>query len=623
MKETVNYQELMRVWRNPTGLASLTLVNHKAVGLRYIVTAFVFFGFGGLLALTMLLQLSRPGLSILSPYTYNQFFTMHGTTQMFLFAVPVMEGLGIYLVPLMIGARDAAFPRLNAFGYWVYLIAGVTLYASLLLGRAPDAGWFNYVPLSGPEYSPNVNIDFYTAAISFLEIAALVAAVELIVTIFKLRAPGMSINRMPLFVWAILVMSFMIVFAFPPLVLGSIMLQLDRMVGTHFFNVAAGGNPLLWQHLFWWFGHPEVYIIAIPAFGMISMVIPVFARRHIIGYLPVALSLLTIGLVSFGLWVHHMFTTSVSFLGMSLFAAASMAIAIPSGVQVFAWVGTIYESRRLLWRTPLLFSSGFVVLFVLGGITGVMVASVPFDWQVQDSHFVTAHFHYVLIGGAVFPLFAGLYYWYPKLTGRLLDERLGRLSFWLMFVGFNVAFFTMHYTGFMGMPRRVSTYMFGRGWDTPMLITAVGAFVLAAGIAVTLVAAISAHTRPADAPADPWGGGTLEWATASPPPPYNFEMIPAVNHRTPLWPATGQVGPADTYYHPRDDQRETIGTSILDAEPQQRVLLAGNSVWPVLLALAVAITFIGSIVTLVAVPIGAFLSFIAIAGWNWPREVGA
>ncbi|MGI6208415.1 MAG: cbb3-type cytochrome c oxidase subunit I [Anaerolineae bacterium] len=618
MNRAVNYQELMRVWRNPTGLASLTLVNHKAIGLRFIATAFVFFGLGIILALLMLLQLSRPGLNILPPYTYNQFFTMHGTTQMFLFAVPVMEGLAIYLVPLMIGARDAAFPRLNAFGYWVYLIAGITLYVSLFMGRAPDAGWFNYVPLSGPEYSPNVNIDFYTAAISFLEVSALVAAVEFIVTILKLRAPGMSINRMPLFVWATLVISFMTIFAFPPLVMGSVILQLDRMVGTHFFNVAAGGNPLLWQHLFWWFGHPEVYIIAIPAFGIISMVIPVFARRHIIGYLPVALALMTIGLVSFGLWVHHMFTTSVSFLGMSLFSAASMAIAIPSGVQVFAWVGTLYESRRLLWRTPLLFAAGFVVLFLMGGITGVMVASVPFDWQVQDSHFVTAHFHYVLIGGAVFPLFAGLYYWFPKLTGRMLSERLGRLSFGLMFIGFNVAFLTMHYTGFMGMPRRVATYMFGRGWETPMLITTIGAFVLAAGVAVTFVAMLRALRGPATAPADPWNGGTLEWATSSPPPPYNFDLIRHVTDRTPLWQREDQPATEVVFYHLRDDSRETLGTSILDAVPQQRVILATNSIWPLILALAVGVTFIGSIISLALVPVGAFLSFIAIVGWNWP-----
>lgn len=609
---------LSHSWRTPRGWATLTAVDHKSVGLRWIVTAFIFFMLAGLLALVMVAQLSGAGMGVLSAEAYNQFFTMHGSTMMFFFAVPVMLGVGIYFVPLMIGARDVPFPRLNAFGYYVYLFSGLLFWTGLLIGAAPDQGWFSYVPLAGPEYSPRVNVDFYAIGISFLEIANLVAAVVLIVTIFKGRAPGMSINRMPLFVWSMLVVAWMIVFAMPPLMLATLMLYMDRTIGTFFFRVGGGGEPFLWQHLFWWFGHPEVYIIAIPAFGMVSMLIPPFVGRRIVGYLPIVLATVAIGIVSFGLWVHHMFAGSLSLLGMSFFAAASMAIAIPSGVQVFAWIATIWAGTKVVWRTPLLWVIGFIFTFVIGGITGVMVASPPFDWQVHDSHFVTAHFHYVLLGGSVFPLIGALYYWFPKVSGRLMDEGLGRFSFALVFVGFNVAFFTMHYTGFQGMPRRVHTYIETQGWDGPMLLTFGGAIILGIGFLVTLVNVIASLRGGALAGDDPWGAHTLEWATTSPPTEYNYRAIPRIRSRVPMWDQVRDEDEHRVVYQLGGDGRETISTSVLDAEPEQRLRLAGPSIWPLALALAVTFTFAGAMIDLILVPIGGLLSFIAIVGWNWP-----
>ncbi len=612
-------KKLEEAWWNPRGLASFTTVNHRVIGVRYIVTAFIFFILAGLLALMMLMQLSGDNQTLLSAETYNQFFTMHGITMLFLFAVPLMEGVAIYFLPLMLGARDMVFPRLNAFGYWVYLLGGIVVWGSLLMGSAPNAGWFNYVPLAGPEFSPSINIDIYTTAISFMEISALVAAVEFIITIFRVRAPGMSISRMPLFVWAVLVMSFMIIFAFPPLVLTSIFLAADRLIDTNFFNPALGGNPLLWQHLFWWFGHPEVYIIAVPAFGIISTIIPTFTRRPIVGYLIVAVSMLMIGVVSFGLWVHHMFSAQESILGMSLFAAASMAIALPSGMQVFAWIGTIWDSKQVEWRTPMLWVTGAIVMFTIGGLTGPMLAAIPFDWQVTDTHFVTAHFHYLLVGGSIFPLIGGLYYWFPKITGRMMNERLGKWSFWLSFTGFNIAFLILHYTGLMGMPRRVHTYTAGQGFDIPMRITLLGALILATGLAVTLWNVITSLRRGAPAGDNPWNAPTLEWATTSPPPLYNFFHIPVVRSGNPLWDDPSQVeGPHG--YQTGTDYRETIGTSALDAIPEQRIAVAGNSIWPLLLAASTGIVFMGSLIDLIFVPIGALLSFMALVGWNWPGK---
>jgi cytochrome c oxidase subunit I+III len=624
---TATPEQLTKIWQRPAGIIGwLSQVNHKAVGLRYILTAFLFFILAGISALIMRIQLAQPELNIISPEAYNQLFTTHGTTMMFLFSVPVMEGFGIYIVPLMIGAREMAFPRLNAFGYWVFLIAGLTLYFGLFTGQAPDGGWFNYVPLTNAEFSPGLGIDIWTAAITFLEIAALVAAVELVVTIIKMRAPGMGLHRMPVFVWAILVMGFMIIFAMPPLMLASVYLALDRTVGAHFFDPSAGGDPLLWQHIFWFFGHPEVYIIFVPALGMIGSIIVTFSRRPQVAHTLVVLSIVMIGFVSFGLWVHHMFATGLPRLGLSFFAAASMLVAIPSGIQFFSWIATVWRGH-VVFSVPFLFILGFIFNFLLGGITGVMVGSVPFDEQVHDTFFVVAHFHYVLIGGALFPLFGAIYYWFPKVSGKMLSDRLGWWSFWLLFIGFNVTFFPMHITGFMGMPRRVYTYRDGLGWNTLNLISTIGAFVFAAGVLLIMIDIVRSLRNGRDAPANPWGSGSLEWATSSPPAQYNFLKQPRVESRDPLWtfPKTEDELPI-VLDHPPDatidsgseDKRASIGSDMLDAQPESNLILSTPSIWPLFTSLSVAVIFAGVLIDLIFVPIGCVLTFICVLGWVWP-----
>jgi cytochrome c oxidase subunit I+III len=626
----VDEATLHRTWVTPPGIrGALSAVNHRTVGIRFIVTALVFFVIAGIMGVMMRTQLAQSQLQLLSPQTYNQLMTLHGTTMMFLFAVPVMEGVGMYLVPLMTGARDLAFPRLSSFGYYVYLIAGVALLGGALVS-APDAGWFAYVPLSTERYSPGLGMDFWATALTFLELAALAGAVELIVSILKQRAPGMSLDRMPILVWAMLVMSFMIVFAMPALIVASAMLAVDRTIGGQFFNVAAGGSPMLWQHLFWFFGHPEVYIIFVPALGIVGTLVPTFARQPLLGYRWVVTSLVAVGFISFGLWVHHMFATGLPALGMSFFTAASLTIAIPSGIQVFSTIATLWTGRPLL-LTPLLFVLGFLVIFVMGGVTGVMVAVVPFDWQVHDTYFVVAHFHYVLIGGAVFPLLAGVYYWFPKVTGRLLSERLGRWNFWLLFIGFNVTFFPMHISGLLGMPRRVYTYDSAMGWDALNLVSTVGAYMVALSVALLLVNLVRSLRSGAPAGDDPWNAGTLEWATSSPPPQYNFRHAPVVASRYPLWDGRSRVrvheGPfvvEDEHGHAvsltlDDRQRETLGTSIMDGTVLRRLVLPGPSLWPLFLAMSAAVTLIGVVFTTWAFPVGILLAFVGFVGWYWPE----
>jgi cytochrome c oxidase subunit I+III len=609
---------LASVWATPPGFYGwLTAVNHRAIGARYVVTAFIFLILGGILALVMRLQLAAPNLTVLSPDAYNQFFTMHGSTMMFLFAVPMMEGIGIYLTPLMIGTRDMAFPRLNAFGYWVYAIAGVTLYVAFLFGSAPDAGWFNYPPFSGPGFSPGAGIDFWVTMITFIEVAALVAAVELIVTVFKQRAPGMSLNRLPLFVWAQLVMSFMIVFAMPPLMVVSVQLMLDRVIGTHFFNAAAGGDPLLWQHLFWIFGHPDVYIILLPALGIVSAIVPVAARRPIAGYTMVAMAIVAVGFLSFGLWVHHMYATGLPVLGLSFFAAVGMMITIPNAVQIFAWLITIWRGR-LVMTTAFLHVVGFLVLLIMGGITGIMISAPAFDWQVHDTFFIVAHFHYILVGGAVLPIFAAFYFWFPKVTGRMLSERLGRWNFWVTFIGFHIAFFPMHILGFEGMPRRVYTYLSGLGWDGMNLAATIGGFVMGAGILLFIVNVFVSLLFGARAGDDPWGGHTLEWATSSPPPPYNFTAIPVVRGRDPLLDRAPSELEGWLISDAEQPQREVMVTTLLDAAPDHVDLLPGPTIWPLWAAIGAAIAFLGSIVHLLLVPLGGLIALVSFVGWLWP-----
>ena len=603
-------------WRPRPGLWGwLTSVDHKSVGLRYILTAFLFFLLGGLEALAMRLQLARPENRLLDPDQYRQFFTMHGTTMMFLFGVPVMLAMAIYLIPLMVGTRNIAFPRLNALGYWIYLIGGLLLYSGFILNTGPDAGWFAYVPLAGPEYSPGKRVDVWAQTVTFTEVAALIAAVELIVTILKQRAPGMSLNRMPIYVWAILITAFVVLFAMPSVALASLMLAFDRLVGTHFFNPAEGGDALLWQHLFWFFGHPEVYIMFIPATGFVSEIVPVFARRKIFGHTAILLSLVATGFLSFGLWVHHMFATGLPQLGQSFFTAASLMIAIPSGIQVFCWIATLWAGRPR-FDTPLLFILGFIALFVMGGITGVMLASVPFDQQAHDTHFVVAHLHYVQIGAFVFPLFAAFYYWFPKITGRMLSEAAGKLNFWLFFVGVNLTFFPLHFLGLMGMTRRSYTYLPETGWGPLNLLATVGAFTIGASVLVFLgnVFRSLRHGRPAGD--DPWGGHSLEWGTSSPPPAYNYLHIPVVEGGYALW----ERSPERPVVTGMGTERpEVLLTTVMDAEPDAIHEHPGPTIWPLLAAMAVGVTFIGAIFTPWALVIGPSLLFPALLGWAWPR----
>jgi cytochrome c oxidase subunit I+III len=620
------HDRLQRIWGQPPGLVGwLSAVNHRAIGTRYMVTAFVFFLIGGLEALAIRVQLALPDLQILHPDTFNQFFTMHGTTMMFLFLVPFLEGLAIYVVPLMIGTRDMVFPRLNAFGYWVYLSSGVMLHWSLITGTAPDSGWFNYPPLTGIGFSPGPNIDYWVVLITFLEVAALVAAAELIVTIFLQRAPGMSLNRVPLFVWSVLVMAFMIVFAMPPLVVASLMLGLDRFLGTHFFNVAAGGDPLLWQHLFWFFGHPDVYIMLAPALGVASTIVPVFSRRPIVGYHMLVVSIVAIGFISFGLWVHHMYAVGLPIMGMNFFVAASMMIVVPSGVQILAWIVTMGRGTLVL-RTPLLYTIGFIVLFILGGITGLMIASVPFNWQVHDTYFIVGHFHYVLIGGVVFPVFAAISYWFPKITGRMLSERLGVWSFWGIFVGFTITFFPMHLLGLQGMPRRVYTYLPEMQWGMVNMVVTVGAFIMAAGVLAFMVNMAWSATWGAPAGANPWNADTLEWATSSPPPNYNFRYLPVVRSGNPLWdhvhPLTPDAGGGLAWREAMADAeqpiRETIATTALDGAPDYQLVLPVPSLWPFWTAMALSVGVIGVMVHPLMAATGAVLTVVGLIGWHWP-----
>jgi len=609
------HEELEKTWAPAKGpFRWFMQVDHHVLGKRFVITAFIWFGLGGILAMLMRTQLARPENTFLSADQYNQIFTLHGVTMMFLFAVPVMEAIAIYMVPMMVGSRALAFPRLTAYSYYMFLFGGILIYTAFFLNMAPDTGWFSYFPLSSPEFAPGKRVDVWAQLVNFTEISALAVAIELIVTILKQRAPGMSVNRIPLYVWSMLVTSFMIVFAMPAVMMASNFMAMDRLVGTHFFNPAEGGDPLLWQHMFWFFGHPEVYIIFIPALGMVSSIVTAFCRRKVFGYTAMVLSQIATGFIGFGLWVHHMFATGLPQSGESFFTAASMMIAIPSGIQIFCWIATIWMGKPQ-YRPPLMFVLGFVAIFVLGGLSGVMVASIPIDLQVHDTFFVVAHLHYVLIGGAVFPLLGVLYYWFPKITGRMQNERAGHVSFWLMFIGFNLTFFPMHKLGLIGMTRRIYTYHPETGWGSLNLVSTIGAAVLSAGVLTYVVNALVSAKRGPLSGRDPWHGPTLEWATASPPPHYNFIHMPVVNDTEPLWHAP-EHAPLVTGL--KTDAKEVLITRTFDAEPDHRYTYPKPTPWPFLTAVATGLMFVGLLFSPWAMVIGLPIATVMAIGWFWP-----
>ncbi|MEQ5786845.1 cytochrome c oxidase subunit I [Erythrobacter sp. NFXS35] len=585
------HYELQDLYSPPKGRFSrFAATNHTVVGIRFMLTAIAFFLVGGVLAMLIRAQLAGANTQFLDAADYAQVFTMHGTVMMFLFAIPLIEGFALYMLPKLLGARDLAFPRLSAFGYWCYLFGGLTLLGALLAGVAPDSGWFMYTPLSSKPYSPGINADIWLVGITVVEVSAVCAAVEIMVTVLKVRSPGMSLMRMPLLAWYLWVTAAMMLAGFPPLILGSILLEMERAFGLPFFDPTRGGDPLLWQHLFWLFGHPEVYIIFLPAAGVVSTILPVFCGRPMVGYTWIVVALIAQAFLSFGLWAHHMFTTGIPHLSLAIFSAASLLVVIPTAVQIFAWLATLLKGRPRL-SLPMLWIFGFFFIFVSGGLTGVMVAVVPFDWQVHDTHFVVAHLHYVLVGGFVFPVIAGLYYWTPQFTGRRSDRGLGKFAFWTVFTGFNLTFFIMHLTGLLGMPRRVYTYAAGLGWEVPNLVSSIGGFILAVGFALVLLDMLVQWRFAPHVTTNPWKAGSLEWAMPSPVSAYNFASLPEVTGRDPLWkdpevPVCIAGGEGFLAGPTVPGQRETMAVDALDGRPDYVLILPGPTFLPLLAALA-------------------------------------
>ncbi|MGZ8216652.1 cbb3-type cytochrome c oxidase subunit I [Methylomagnum sp.] len=616
---------LKRVWRRPRGFHAITVVNNTYIGVYYIGTAFLFFLLAGVLALLMRTQLAVPENDFLSQSVYNQMFTMHGTVMMFLFAVPAMEALGILILPNMQAARDLPFPRLSAYAFWAYFVGGLAFFCTIFVDLAPNGGWFMYPPLTSYQYGPGDNSDFWLLGIGFIEISAIAGAIEIVVGVLLTRAPGMSLDKMPVYCWVMLVFAVMVMIAFPAVILGTALLELERAFHWPFFVAERGGDPLLWQHLFWFFGHPEVYIIFLPAAGMVSMIIPTMAQTPLVGYRLVVLALVGTGLLSFALWVHHMFAVGMPQLSMSYFSAASMAVSVPSGIQVFAWIATI-AAGRLRLTVPSLFILGFLFIFMLGGLTGVMLAVVPFDWQAHDTYFIVAHLHYVLVGGMVFPLFAAFYYWMPYVSKRPLSERLGRWVCGLLFVGFNTAFFPMHITGLVGMPRRVYTYSAGLGWDGLNLVSTVGAYLIAVGVLLFLVD-LARNFRLAgdeEGAGNVWNAGTLEWLPSG---LYSSRSIPIVASREPLWdqPNLAKDVEAGRYYLPGapTGTRETLITSPIEARPLYLLQMPGPGWSPVLAAFGTAAFFLLLTVKLVALAlISGVFALAMIFLWVWDTDPG-
>jgi cytochrome c oxidase subunit I len=606
--------------RSTTGVWSwFTTVDHKKIAILYGATALFFFVVGGIEALFVRLQLAQPDGTILSAARYNEFFTMHGTTMVFLMGMPLAAAFGNYFLPLMIGARDVAFPRLNMFGYWIFLLGGGFIYSSFLFGGAPDGGWFGYAPLTSTPLSqgflPGRGADFWAAGLILLGIGSVATAVNFIVTALNMRAPGMTMMKMPVFVWMMLVVAFLTLFAMPPLTAALIQVFMDRNFHTNFFNAAAGGDPLLYQNLFWIFGHPEVYILILPGMAIVSEILPVFSRKPLFGYSIVVFSGIAIGFLGWGVWAHHMFATGIGPVATSAFALSTMLIGIPTGVKIFNWLATVWGGAVLL-ATPMLFALGFIAQFTIGGLSGVMHSIVPADTQQTDTYFVVAHFHYVLFGGLVFAIFGGFYYWFPKIFGKMLDERLGKWNFWLMVIGFNLTFFPMHFLGIEGEPRRTYTYPKGMGWEGLNLMSTIGAFIIALSVLVFLVNVIATLRKDEYCEEDPWDARTLEWMTSSPPPEYNFAEIPVVQHRDEWWHRKYTEDDEGRLVRLPPSPESTIPPRVDPSEPHN-VHMPSPSYWPFVLALGLPIIGYGFVFQywwLLA--IGALISFFGLNAWT-------
>jgi cytochrome c oxidase subunit I len=608
---------LVRRPRSTTGFWSwVTTVDHKRIGILYGITAFAFFVVGGSEALLIRVQLAQPEQEVVSAGTYNELFTTHGVTMVFLVVMPLSAAFFNYLIPLMIGARDVAFPRLNAYSYWAFLFGGLFIYSSFFLGGAPNGGWFGYP--SNSTLDPTRGMTFYSLGLIITGIASTVSAINLAVTVVNMRAPGMTLFRMPVFVWMGLVVQLLLAFSLPIITVGLTEMFFDRRFHTHFFDPAAGGDPLLWQHLFWLFGHPEVYILILPAMGIVSEVLPVFARKPLFGYQFVVFSGIAIGFIGFGVWAHHMFATGLGPVANTAFGISTMIIAVPTGVKIFNWLGTLWRGD-IRFATPMLFALGFIAMFVIGGLSGVTHAVVPHDYQQTDTYYIVAHFHYVLFGGAIFGLFAGIYYWWPKVFGRFLNERIGRINFWIMLIGFNLTFGPMHILGLQGMPRRIHSYPASLGLGFWNLVATAGAFLIALSVLVFLINAVSSFRRPVEMAADPWDARTLEWLTTSPPPEHNFDEVPVVHSLDELWHRKyaetrgGRVVPVPA--GGAGDEHEAVSDHSADHGAGHAIHLPSPSYWPVVAALGLPIIAYGLIFNMWLVGLGVVVVLVGFYGW--------
>ena len=590
---------------HPTGVWSwITTIDHKRIGILYGVTAFVLFLTGGIEALIMRVQLASADQNVVTPEIFNQLFTMHGTTMIFLAIMPMGAAFFNFIIPLQIGARDVAFPRLNAFSYWTFLAGAMILKFSWFMGGATNAGWFGYAPLTGMEANPGHGIDLWIISLQILGVASLAAAFNFIVTIINMRAPGMSLMRMPLFTWMTMVTAILLVLAFPVITVALIELMFDRTFGTNFFVVANGANPVLWQHLFWVFGHPEVYILILPAMGIVSEIVPTFSKKPLFGYATVVLAGVIIAFMGWMVWSHHMFTVGLGPVATSVFTITTMAIAVPTGIKVFNWIGTMWKGS-MDFRTPMLFAIGFIVLFTIGGISGIMHAMSSSDAQQQDTYFVVAHIHYVLFTGAIFALLGGIYYWFPKFTGRMYNETMGKVNFWIMFIAANITFFPMHFTGMDGMPRRIYTYGDEMGWSFWNGVSSIGAGMLALSFALFIFNVVRGWRSGEIADSDPWDARTLEWSIPSPPPEYNFETIPTVYGRDEWW------------AQKRQPVRRGVPVGGGSGEEEHSIHLPQPSYWPIVASIGLLIGGYGLVFNFVAAAVGGVIAMIAVYAWSF------